>query len=82
MTDIDTPLKRCFISVFPALGGTDVTRAELTSVEGWDSIATATLLSVVCEEFDLPMDPDETESLTSYGGFRAWIVSRIGQTPD
>jgi len=76
MNDIDARLSRCFTSVFPALSGKDVTTASLHNVEGWDSIATATLLSVVCEEFDLPMDADDTESLTSYNGFREWVTTR------
>lgn len=77
MTDVERRLVHCFVSVFPSLTESIAQSAELDSVAGWDSIAGATLLSVVCEEFDLPMDAEGTEDLLSFQAYRRWVLDRL-----
>jgi acyl carrier protein len=79
MTDLDTRLSKCFAAVFPNLPRGEIERAAVELVESWDSIATATLVTVVCEEFSIPMDFDEVESLTSYAAVRAWITGQLAK---
>lgn len=78
MSDLEGRLARCFTSVFPSLNEATAQSAALDSVAGWDSIAAATLLSVVCEEFDLPMDAEGTEDLLSFPAYRQWVLDRLG----
>ena len=66
MTDLQSRLERCFITVFPELAPDEVTRASVASLASWDSVATATLLAVVEEEFETEFDPDEVGLLISF----------------
>jgi acyl carrier protein len=76
MTDIDSRLANCFRAVFPALPPDRVTTATPETVPGWDSIATATLLSLVSEEFGIPIDFEIVESLNSFRGIRDYVLSQ------
>jgi acyl carrier protein len=76
MNDLDARLSKCFASVFPKLPEGLIPKAEVDSVEGWDSIASAMLLSVVSDEFSLTLNVDDVEQLTSYAGIRAWVLNR------
>jgi acyl carrier protein len=79
MTDLDSRLTKCFASVFRKLPANEIPHATVESVPGWDSIATATLMSVVTDEFSLPLDFDDVDQLTSYAGVRSWVLARVGQ---
>ena len=75
MTEIDHRLTKCFIAVFPELRGGDATKATLESMGSWDSIATATLLSVVSEEFGVGIDYEFVDQLTSYVAIRDYVFA-------
>jgi acyl carrier protein len=66
MSTIESRVSECFLSVFPELTAADVPRASQAALPGWDSVAHVTLLSAIAEEFQLELDDDSFESLTSY----------------
>ena len=76
MTDIDARLTKCFRAVFPDLPAQRMAAATPETVPGWDSIATATLLSLVSEEFGIPIDFEIVEKLNSFGGIRDYVLSQ------
>jgi acyl carrier protein len=66
MNDNHQRLVSCFTTVFPKLSEKDAASASVTSVEGWDSLATVTLITVVQEEFGTPVDPEDIEQFASF----------------
>lgn len=66
MNDVMTRLVNCFKAVFPDLSDAEITRASLTSVTDWDSVASVALITVVEEEFGLQFPAEEMENLTSF----------------
>ena len=76
MSDTRQRLTSCFAAVFPALGTRDIPFATTTSVAGWDSLATATLMTVVEEEFGVEIDPDALEQLQSFDAFAEYLDHR------
>jgi acyl carrier protein len=66
-------LARCFETVFPELSGEDVYSADQATLPAWDSIAAITLVNVIEEEFNIQMDFEELESLTSFDRVLAYL---------
>ena len=67
------------MSIFPDLAEGDVTRASQVSVAQWDSVAHVTLLSAIAEEFQIGLDDESFESLTSYLLIVDFVEDRLGQ---
>lgn len=59
-------LQKCFEQAFPKLDRSQIAGATSQTVEGWDSIAQVTLLSLVAETFGLELDFEEFEGATSF----------------
>ncbi len=59
-------LTSCFSTVFPDLAPDEIPLASMASVGKWDSLATITLLTVIEEEFDLQIPPEDLEQLVSF----------------
>lgn len=66
MNDIQARLARCFAAVFPDVPADRITIASLDTVKGWDSVAAATLVATVEEEFGIEIDGETLGSLTSF----------------
>lgn len=66
MSDTEERLINCFSIVFPNLSPDELRRASNTSVATWDSLATVTLVSVIEEEFGVPIMPEEYEYMISF----------------
>jgi acyl carrier protein len=66
MDNLRQRLISCFCTVFPDLSPEEVPLAAMTSVGTWDSLATITLVTVIEEEFDLQIPPDDLEQLVSF----------------
>jgi acyl carrier protein len=64
--NIQAQLIRCFSAVFPSLSEQQIISASLDTVAGWDSVATATLVTTIEEEFGVEFDVDVLGNLTSY----------------
>ena len=76
-------LIRCFLAVFPRLAKGDVLRGSNTSVLGWHSLATVTLLATIEEEFDMQFDPEQMDQLTSFSSVLEYLqAAEIGGATD
>lgn len=73
MVDVEARLARCFCAVFPTLTAETAAEARLGSVEGWDSIATITLVNLVEEEFGVDVDPSDLDRMVSYESVLAYV---------
>ena len=66
MNDLQGRLSRCFAAVFPQLPESQIVSASVDTLEGWDSVAAATLVTTIEEEFGVEFDIDSLGDLTSY----------------
>ena len=66
MDNREMRLARCFLEVFPELAVDEIVQATSTSVQGWDSVSTVTLLTVVEEEFDISVDISDVARFNSF----------------
>ncbi len=79
MSNIQSRVTNCFLSVFPDLAAADAPRASQASLAQWDSVAHVTLLSAVAEEFQIELDDDSFESLSSYLLIFDFVEGQIGE---
>jgi acyl carrier protein len=77
MPELDDRLTRCFASVFPALSPDQIHTASVETVPDWDSLAAVTLIAVLEEEFNTPIDLMEMTELTSYQAVRDYLQKQI-----
>jgi acyl carrier protein len=66
MTNIQSRVSQCFLTVFPGLTAAGLPSASQATLPQWDSVAHITLLSAISEEFQIELDDESFESLTSY----------------
>ena len=66
MNDTQTRLAKCFAAVFPELSDREIPTASPASVGSWDSLASVTLVSVLEEEFNVEIAPEDVEQLVSF----------------
>jgi acyl carrier protein len=66
-------LKRCFTSTFPAASAHEIETARIDDMPGWDSLRGVTLLTVLDEEFGLPLDLEELLALGTYNAVREYL---------
>lgn len=71
-------LKNCFELVLPQVPRETVETATMDTVEGWDSVATLTLVTALEEEFGLAIGYDRIPDLTSFAAFHEYLMGRIG----
>jgi len=76
MDDIQARLARCFRAVFPSLTDATVMKADATNTEGWDSVASVTLFAAVEEEFEIPIDFQDSTALFSFAGLLEYLTAR------
>ena len=74
MNNIEPRLVRCFTAVFPSIQGPQITSASTETVEGWDSVATATLVTAIEEEFSIEFDTESLSGLTSFAAIRDYLM--------
>jgi len=66
MHNVENRVAACFQAVFPDLPADKILVATPASVDGWDSLASVTLLSVLEEEFHTRLEIEDLEQLTSF----------------
>ena len=77
MHEVESRLSRCFAAVFPNLREGQIASASLETVEGWDSVAAATLITTIEEEFGVEFDVDTVGGLTSYAAVEKALKEQI-----
>ena len=73
MHDAQGRLINCFSAVFPDLSDEEIPGSSVATVEGWDSMASITLLTVVEEEFGFEIEPQEMAELLSFELILAYV---------
>jgi acyl carrier protein len=76
MNDIRSRLIACFTTVFPDLPEAQIGSASMMSVERWDSLAMATLVTVLEEEFGIQIKPQDVEQLVSFPQILQYLQSK------
>lgn len=78
-TDIEGRLVNCFRAALPKLPEAEIRTATADKVPDWDSMATVTLLSLVNEEFGVPIDFEAIDKLVSFEAILAYVRDAGGQ---
>jgi len=77
MDDIRQRLINCYVAVFPTIKVEHLESVSPTSIEGWDSVATVTLMSVIEEEFGIEIDAEHIESLLSFDSALSQVTKNL-----
>jgi acyl carrier protein len=77
MNEVRERLVRCFSATFPQLTAEEVPLAAPTTVEGWDSLASITLVAVLEEEFEIQIEPEDIEHLVSFDSSLDYLSKRL-----
>jgi acyl carrier protein len=77
MTDTQERLAKCFKSLLPNLVLTEMAAVELESLEGWDSVATVTLLVLIEEEFGIDLTSYDLNSDHSFNGIAESLSRKL-----
>ena len=77
MDNSESRLTQCFAVLFPAMDDHAIHQATRSTVPGWDSIATVTLVSVVEEEFGIQIAVEDVEHLLSFNEFLDYLRNRV-----
>lgn len=73
MDDTQVRLRRCFSAVFPRLAKDAIEQATMDNVAEWDSVAGATLMAAVEEEFGVEVDIQDMAELVSFPAILAYL---------
>ncbi len=73
MDNVQSRLSGCFQTVFPDLPEGEIVAASQQSVSQWDSIAAITLMNVIEEEFNIPVDFDRLAELDSFASIQLYL---------
>jgi acyl carrier protein len=77
MDDTQNRLARCFLAAIPSLTETTATSAEANNTEGWDSVASVTLLAAVEEEFGIEIALEDATRLLSFAGLLRYLQEQV-----
>jgi acyl carrier protein len=75
---IDLRVLDCFRSVFPDRSDDELRALDQSAVDYWDSLAALSLLTVVEEEFDLTIDDESIDAMTTFQKVCDAIRERVG----
>jgi acyl carrier protein len=70
-------LAQCFAVAFPSLPHSRIEEAAVDSLKNWDSIASQNLLSLVEEEFQITILPEDIPDLTSFDRIEEYLKNRF-----
>ena len=73
MDNIEPRLVRCFAAVFPGVPDSQIRRASVRTLECWDSVAMATLIAAVGEEFGVDFEVDGLTNLISFESILGYL---------
>jgi acyl carrier protein len=77
MDEMEKRLAACFSAVLPELAPEEISQASAASVEGWDSVATVTLLAVVEEEFGISIDVEDPARFDSFKDILTYLHEAV-----
>ena len=80
MNELRSRLMRCFTAVFPQISEQEFATSRLDQLKGWDSVAAATLLSTIEEEFAIESDVDALGGiLASFPSILDYLTKTAGR---
>ena len=82
MNELNARLIKCFSAVFPQLTEQEILVAAPVNIEGWDSLASITLVSVIEEEFAVQIDPEDIEHLVSFEMVLDYLNKKVSASVD
>ncbi|MGD0182208.1 MAG: acyl carrier protein [Terriglobales bacterium] len=77
MNELEDRLIRCFDLVFHGLNPNQIRGASVQTLPAWDSLASATLVAVLEQEFNVQIDPLDLPELTSFLSAQAYISDKL-----
>lgn len=77
MADIRDRLIACFQGTFPELTREEVVGASIDNVKKWDSLSNFLLVTVIEEEFQLQIPPDDLDPLRTFLAVEAYLASKV-----
>jgi acyl carrier protein len=77
VNDIRARLTRCFAAVFPQIAADQLPTLSQDATPAWDSVATATLMVLVEEEFGITMQAEDLEHLESFNTTCEYLSLRV-----
>lgn len=80
MSELRSRLIECFAAVFPALPEAEIPGASSTTVDSWDSMASATLIATIEEEFGVQVEADDLDRLVSFASVLDFLKAKGSQT--
>ena len=78
MDDLQARLAQCFSAVFPNLSSEEVVGASFESIDAWDSVASITLLTLIEEEFEITVHPEDIEEINSFSRILTYLQKAKG----
>ena len=66
LNELELKLTECFSLIFPKLSQPELQYASVTNIEEWDSLASVNIIAIIEEQFEIEIQPDDLETLTSY----------------
>lgn len=75
MDEMQSRLLKCFAAVFPSAREEQLLHATVETLDNWDSIASATLLAVLEEEFGTEIDLEAFAELQSFEEILSYMRS-------
>jgi len=75
-TKID--LIKCFQTIFPSIPVDEITRISTSSFPEWDSVANIQLTCIIEEIFEIELDDEILESLTSFTQILRYLENKNG----
>ncbi len=80
MADLEARLGNCFALAFPELTPPEIPTVSMGSLASWDSVAGITLLSLIEEEFNFSLPPDDVVGLVSFELILDYLRRTLGGT--
>lgn len=77
MDELQARLTKCFVAVFPNLKQEEIRKSTPATIEGWDSVATVTLLTLIEEEFGINVTMEDLEHFTSFEEMHNYLQGRL-----
>lgn len=79
LSDVETRLRGCFEVVFPNVPPDVLGTASVETLDGWDSIATVTLVGVIEDEFGVDFSDEGIECAVSFQSLLAYVGESAAQ---
>lgn len=76
MNNVRNRLADCFATVFPNLDAAEISKASISGVAEWDSLATVTLVALLEEEFAVSIGFEDMMEFVSFEVVADFIEQR------